>query len=79
MTISEKIMSLSGKRNKKYYLREVQEEIKKVSWTTKEELILSTKIVLGATFLCSMGVYATDLTVRSCMNAVWYFAHLIGA
>ena len=37
-------------------IQELKEELKKVSWTTKEELKLSTKIVIGATFLFGLGI-----------------------
>ena len=79
MAFSEKIMTLSEKGSKKNYLREVQEELKRISWTSKEELFLNTKIVLGATFCFSLAVFGTDFLIRSCLNSVWYLAHILGA
>ncbi len=37
------------------YVQELKEELKKVSWTTKEELKFSTKVVIGATFFLGLG------------------------
>ena len=46
------------------FLRQVQEELKKVTWTTKEELKTCTKIVVGSTFFFGLGIYLVDLVVR---------------
>ncbi|NGX34763.1 MAG: Protein translocase subunit SecE, partial [Candidatus Anoxychlamydiales bacterium] len=50
MAISSKITHLKVKKNKLNYFRDVQAELKKVSWTTKTELASCTKIVLWTTF-----------------------------
>ncbi len=52
------------------YIREFKEELKKVSWTSKEELFLSTKIVVGSTFVFGFGVYLVDLVVQSSLNGL---------
>ncbi|MDE3055317.1 MAG: preprotein translocase subunit SecE [Verrucomicrobiota bacterium] len=50
------------------YLREVKQELKKVNWTSKEELLLGTKVVIGATFLLSFAIYGIDLLLRLFLN-----------
>ena len=55
-------------RKKLSYFREVQNELKKVSWTTKDELMFCTKAVVYSTFLLSMGIYFIDLGVRGGLN-----------
>jgi preprotein translocase subunit SecE len=52
------------------YIREFKEELKKVSWTSKEELFLSTKIVVGSTFVFGFGVYLVDLIVQGSLNGL---------
>lgn len=47
------------------YFREIQGEFKKVTWTTKLELIAYTKIVLGVTLVFGFLVYVVDLIIRN--------------
>jgi preprotein translocase subunit SecE len=60
------------------YLREVQQELVKVSWTTKEELLLCTKIVIGSTFLFGLAVYFSDLVIRGVLDLIFFMGKLIG-
>ncbi|MFA5250014.1 MAG: preprotein translocase subunit SecE [Parachlamydiales bacterium] len=46
------------------YLRSVQQEIKKISWTSKDELILGTRVVVVSTFVFGMAIYFADLGIR---------------
>lgn len=46
------------------YLRAVRSEFKKIHWTSRADLIRSTRLVLVATLLFGLLVYLTDLTVR---------------
>lgn len=71
------IVSTKSKK-KKNYLREVQQELKKVTWTSKDELVLCTKIVLVATFLFAMGIYVVDLGIRGGFSFLSFFSRLIG-
>ena len=52
------------------YVRELKEELKRVSWTSRDELVLSTKIVVGTTFVFGLGVYLVDLVVRGALNGL---------
>lgn len=58
----------SQKSSKTGYLKELKEELKKVTWTSKEELILFTKIVVGATFALGLGIYGVDLLIKGALN-----------
>jgi preprotein translocase subunit SecE len=51
-------------------IREFKEELKKVSWTTKDELKLFTKIVIGATFVFGLGIYLVDLIIKGCLHQI---------
>jgi len=53
-----------GERKKLSYFREVQNELKKVTWTSREELIFCTKAVIIATFLFGLAIYLVDLVIR---------------
>ena len=69
---------LSSKEKKKTsYFREVQEELKKVSWTPKNELFTSTKAVVIATFICGFVIYLADLTIRQVFDVIGYLARMI--
>lgn len=66
-----------SKSSKANYIRELKEELKKVTWTTKEELITFTKIVVGSTFFLGMGIYAVDLSIKGVLNSFAGLVHLI--
>ena len=62
--------TLSAKQKKLSYFREVQNEMKKVSWTSREELTVSTKAVLYAIFLFGFSIYLVDLVIRGGLDAI---------
>ena len=59
------------------YLTELKEELKKVTWTTKAELVLCTKIVLYSTFFFGLGIYLVDLIIKGLLSLVGLLIHLI--
>lgn len=70
-------MTAITERKKLSYFREVQNELKKVTWTTKEELIFSTKAVIIATFVFGFSIYLADLAIRGGLDMISYVARLI--
>lgn len=46
------------------FVGDIKSEFNKISWTSKQELNVYTKIVVGATFIFGMLVYATDLVIQ---------------
>ncbi len=60
--------TIAGEKKKSSYLREVQNELKKVTWTSKEELIFCTKAVIIATFIFGLAIYAIDLGIRGVLD-----------
>jgi preprotein translocase subunit SecE len=66
---------------KKFRFRDLIEQIKtefrQITWTSKEELIGYTKIVVGATFVLGLGVYLVDLSIQSVMNILTLLSRLI--
>ncbi len=78
MTSSSKMETLTAEKEKKVsYFRQVQQEFKKISWTSKEELILSTKIVIISTFVFAMGIYIVDIVIRNFFSMIGSLARLI--
>jgi preprotein translocase subunit SecE len=63
---------LTGKKKKegRSFFGELKEELKKVSWTTKDELISSTKVVLLSIFLFGLGIYVVDLLVKGVLEGI---------
>lgn len=47
------------------FIGEIKAELKRISWTSPEELKTYTKIVVGATFFCGMGIYFMDLLIQA--------------
>jgi preprotein translocase SecE subunit len=64
-------------RKKLSYFREVQNELKKVTWTSRQELIHSTKAVIITTFVFGFSIYLADLVVRGFLDGVGYLARLV--
>ena len=52
--------TITPQKKKQSFFREVINELKKVTWTTKEELLMSTKAVIIATFVFRID----DLSLR---------------
>lgn len=53
----------SGKKAVAFF-GEVKGELKKVDWTSKDELKVYTKVVLASTFLFGFFIYLVDLTIQ---------------
>ncbi len=64
-------------KQKLSYLRSVQQEIKKISWTSKEELLVGTKMVIVATFVFALAIYGADVFVHRVLNALSNLTYLI--
>jgi len=78
MTLNSKMETLITTKEKKLsYFRQVQQEFKKISWTSKEELILSTKIVIISTFMFGLGIYLVDILIRNFFSMIGNLARLI--
>ena len=51
-------------------ITQLKEELKKVSWTTKDELISSTKVVIISVFCFGIGIYLMDLAIKGILELV---------
>jgi preprotein translocase subunit SecE len=59
------------------FVQELKDELKKVTWTTKEELKLSTKVVISSTFLFGLGIYLFDLVIKGALDFIALVVHFI--
>jgi preprotein translocase SecE subunit len=70
-------MSVVAEKKKSFFLREVQNELKKVTWTNREELIFCTKSVVISTVVFGFAIYAVDLGIRGAMDMAGNFVRMI--
>lgn len=77
MASNTKMESLPAKEKKISYFRQIQKELKQVSWTSKEELLLSTKIVLISIVVFSFAIYAADVLIHTVFSSISNLARLI--
>lgn len=59
------------------FIGDVKEEFHKISWTSPDELRLHTKMVVGATFICGLGIYLVDLCIQNTLQLVAVLFHFI--
>jgi preprotein translocase subunit SecE len=52
------------------FISNLKEELKKVSWTTKDELLSATKTVILATFSFGIGIYVVDLIIKGLLEII---------
>jgi preprotein translocase subunit SecE len=68
----------SVERSKAFtFVGDIKEEFKKVTWTSRDELITYTKMVIGATFIFGMSIFLIDLLIQSTLNTLGYLVSLI--
>ena len=56
--------------NVKNFVGDIKSEFKKISWTSKDELKVYTKVVVGGTFIFGMMVYAMDLIIQTALKTL---------
>lgn len=59
------------------YVQELKDELKKVSWTTLEELRFSTKMVVLATIFFGLGIYLVDFFIKGSLDSIRAVSHFI--
>ena len=69
--------NVQPKAEKVSYLQGLKNELRQVTWTSKDELALFTKIVVGATFAFGLGIYGADLLIKGCLTGFKTLIHLI--
>jgi preprotein translocase subunit SecE len=59
------------------YIQELKDELKKVSWTTQEELRFSTKMVVLTTIFFGLGIYLVDFFIKGSLDSIRTVLHFI--
>lgn len=67
----------SKKKSVFRFIQDLKEELSKVTWTTKDELTLSTKVAIGSIFLFGLGIYLIDLVIKGALDFIALLAHFI--
>ena len=82
MTFSQKIAHLNAVKKKKRkgsFFQDIKEEMKKVSWTSKDELKICGKVVIGSIFVLGIAIYLVDLFIHLILDGIGNLVRLIGA
>ena len=69
--------TITPQKKKQSFFREVINELKKVTWTTREELMVSTKAVVIATFVFGLTIYLCDLMIRGTVTGIGVLVRMI--
>ena len=48
----------------------VKQELKKIAWTNRKDLIAYTKVILASTFIVSFLIYLVDLCIQKSLQVV---------
>ncbi len=71
-------LTKTQKTKKKNYLVEVQKELKKVNWTSREDLKVATKVVLVSVVSFGLAIYGVDLIIRSGLDTISWVVRWLG-
>lgn len=52
------------------FIGDIKTEVKKISWTSPEELKVYTKVVVATTFALGLGIYFMDLIIQGFLNGL---------
>lgn len=59
------------------FVADVKSEIQKIQWTSRDELIAYTKIVVAATLMFGMSIYILDLFIQGTLSGLSSLLRLI--
>ena len=76
---SKKRAEQRSKKRKGSYIHGVKEELKKVTWTSKDELKTFTKVVILSTLLFGFGIFCVDMVARHFLVAINNLVTRIGS
>ncbi len=75
--VSKETPAASKKVQAESFISEIKAEIKRITWTSPEELRVYTKIVVGTTFVFGMGIYFVDLLIQTSLELLSSVINLI--
>ena len=75
-SLSQKDETSLKKRRARDFIEDIKNEFKNITWTSKEELRVYTKIVIGSTFVLGLSVYFVDLAIQMVLNSLTWITRL---
>ena len=66
-----------GRLNPFDFIGDVKGEMKKITWTTQDELRTYTKIVVASTFVCGMSIFLIDVFIQNMLQGLGTLVRLI--
>ncbi len=60
------------------FITNIKSEVRHISWTSREDLITYTKIVVAMTFLFGMSIYFMDITIQTLLHGLNLILRFIG-
>lgn len=67
-----------SKRKVQDFVADIKSEIFKINWTSREELLVYTQIVVWTTLVMGLGIYVLDLIIQSCLAGLSFLIRFIG-
>lgn len=61
------------------FFGDVKTEFLKVTWTSKDDLVTYTKIVVALTLALGMAVFFADLMIKTLLEVIAYVLRIVGA
>lgn len=52
------------------FVGNVKEELRKINWTSPDELRVYTQITVGATFILGLGIYFIDILIQLTLSGI---------
>lgn len=68
----------SASKRVRDFVADIKSEIHKVTWTSREELIVYSKIVVLMTLVFGMSIYILDLMIQGTLGALSLILRFIG-
>lgn len=65
------------KKRAQDFVADMKKEITQVQWTSKDELIVYTQIVVAMTFLFGIAIYLTDLAIQGSLQLLNFLLRFI--
>lgn len=59
------------------FVGNVKEELRKITWTSPDELRVYTQITVGATFVLGLGIYLIDILIQMTLAGFTNIVHFI--
>jgi preprotein translocase subunit SecE len=69
--------AVSSRKKMQDFVADIKTEVSKINWTSRDELITYSQIVVVTAFIFGMGIYMMDLLIQGTLNGLSFLVHLI--